>query len=124
MDELKVLNVATSSVDLSYIHLSHFSSDFYLWHSHLDYVSVSRLRFLVSTGALGYLHSHYIFFYCSGCKLAKYSALLFQKSVSSFLALFDIVHSDVCDMLPCLLRVVLHIAFQLLLISLVTLEFI
>ncbi|GJR10326.1 retrovirus-related pol polyprotein from transposon TNT 1-94 [Tanacetum coccineum] len=32
---------------------------------------------------------------CSGCKLAKFSALPFSNSVSSFNAPFDLVHSDV-----------------------------
>ena len=36
-----------------------------------------------------------IFFYCSGCKLAKFSSVPFEKSVSSSLTSFDIVHDDV-----------------------------
>ncbi|TXG53094.1 hypothetical protein EZV62_022263 [Acer yangbiense] len=50
--------------------------------------------FLVSTGALGNLQSHDISD-CSGCKLAKFSALPFNQSISSSLAPFDLVHSDV-----------------------------
>ena len=52
LDELKVSGVADSSVDLSSFRLSHLSFDFYLLHSRLCHVSVSRLRFLVSTGTL------------------------------------------------------------------------
>jgi len=36
-----------------------------------------------------------IFFDCSGCKLAKFFALPLCKSISSSLAPFDLVHSDV-----------------------------
>ena len=99
MDELKVTDVAASSVDLSSFRLSHLSSDFYLWHSRLGHVSASRLRFLVSTGDLGNLNSQDISD-CSGCKLAKFSALPFHKSVSSSLAPFDLVHSDVWGPAP------------------------
>ena len=42
-------------VDLSYFCLSHSSSSFYLWHSCLGHVSFSRLKFLVSTRAIGKL---------------------------------------------------------------------
>jgi len=52
LDELKVLvNVATN-VDLTSFCWSPSSSNFYLWHSRLGHVLSSRLRFLVSTGAL------------------------------------------------------------------------
>ena len=94
LNELKVSDVAASSVDLSSFRLSHSSSDFYLWHSHLCHVSASRLKFLVSTGVLGSLDSHDISD-CSGCKLAKFLALPFNKSISSSIAPFDLVHSDV-----------------------------
>ncbi|GJV72017.1 retrovirus-related pol polyprotein from transposon TNT 1-94 [Tanacetum coccineum] len=85
---------ASSSVDLSSFWLNRSSSAFYLWHSRLGHVSGSRLRFLASTGALGKLDAHDISD-CSGCKLAKFSALLFSNNVSSFTAPFDTVHSDV-----------------------------
>jgi Pol polyprotein/gag-pre-integrase-like protein len=95
LDQLRVSDdVAASSVDLSSFRLSSSSSPFYLWHSRLGHVSASRLRFLTSTGALGPLNSHDISD-CSGCKLAKFSALPFQNSVSSSFAPFDLVHSDV-----------------------------
>lgn len=94
LDQLNVSHVAASSVDLSSFRLSRSSSVFYLWHSRLGHVSASRLKFLVSTGALGNLDSHDISD-CSGCKLAKFSALPFYKSISFSLAPFDLVHSDV-----------------------------
>ena len=70
MDELKVPDVAASSADLSFFCLGHCSSSFYLWHSRLGHVSMSRLSYLVFTRALGNLQTHDIS-YCSGYKLAK-----------------------------------------------------
>jgi transposase InsO family protein len=35
------------------------------------------------------------FFYCSGCKLAKFSALPFNRSISVSSSPFDLIHSDV-----------------------------
>ena len=81
LDELKVpvaaAAAATTTVDLSSFRLSISSSSFYLWHSRLGHVSSSRLRFLASTGALGNLKTCDISD-CSGCKLAKFSALPFN----------------------------------------------
>jgi len=77
-------------VDLSLFRLSS-SSSFNLWHSRLGHVSVSHLKFLASVGVLGTLGNHDI----SNCKLKKFSALPFNKSISSSLAPFDLVHSDV-----------------------------
>ncbi|KAJ9548438.1 hypothetical protein OSB04_020981 [Centaurea solstitialis] len=94
VDELRVSGVAASSVDLSSFRLSHSSSVFYLWHVRLGHVSASRLQFLASTGALGQLKSCDISD-CSACKLAKFSALPFNKSMSCSSAPFDLVHSDV-----------------------------
>ncbi|KAJ9548119.1 hypothetical protein OSB04_020662 [Centaurea solstitialis] len=94
VDELRVSGVAASSVDLSSFRLSHSSSVFYLWHVRLGHVSASRLQFLASTGALGQLKSCDISD-CSGCKLAKFSTLPFNKSMSCSFAPFDLVHSDV-----------------------------
>ena len=75
LDEVSVVvATAATTVDLSSFRLSPSSSSFYLWHSHLGNVSSSRLRFLASTGALGNLKTCYISD-CSGCKLAKFSAL-------------------------------------------------
>ena len=70
------------------------SSSFYLWHSRLGHVSSSRLRFLASTGALGNLKTCDISG-CSGCKLAKFSALFFNRSISVSSSPFDLIHSDV-----------------------------
>ncbi|KAJ9544353.1 hypothetical protein OSB04_024060 [Centaurea solstitialis] len=94
VDELRVSGVAASSVDLSSFRLSHSSSVFYLWYVRLGHVSASRLQFLACTGALGQLKSYDISD-CSGCKLAKFSALPFNKSMSCSFAPFDLVHSDV-----------------------------
>nr|GEY23911.1 Gag-Pol polyprotein [Tanacetum cinerariifolium] len=47
-----------------------------------------------STRALGQLDTHDIYD-CSGCKLSKFSALLFSNNISSSTDLFDIVHSGV-----------------------------
>jgi len=54
----------------------------------------SRLKFLISTRFLGTLDSHDIS-NCSGCKLTKCFALPFNKSISSSLAPFDLMHFDV-----------------------------
>jgi len=98
--ELYVLNqfkesiVATSSVDLSSFNFTS-SSPFYLWYSScLGHVSASCLKVLVSTGILGTLESHDMFD-CSGYKLAKFFALPFNENISSSLAHFDLVLSDV-----------------------------
>ena len=99
LDELKVsiaaaIAVVTTTVDLSSFHLSFSSSSFYLWHSHLGHVLFSRLRFLASTWALGNLKTYDISD-CSGCKLAKFSALPFNRSISVSSSPFDLIRSDV-----------------------------
>jgi len=98
LDELKVpVTVAaavTTTVNLSSFRLSLSSSSFYLWHSRLGHVSSSRLRFLASTGALENLKTCDISD-CSGCKLAKFSALPFNRSIYVSSSPFDLVHSDV-----------------------------
>jgi hypothetical protein len=98
LNELKVPVVAaaaaTTTVDLSSFRLSISSSSFYLWHSHLGHVSSSRLRILASTGALGNLKTCDISD-CSGCKLAKFSALPFNRSISVSSSPFDLIHFDV-----------------------------
>ena len=85
---------AATTVDLSSFRLSISSSSFYLWHSRLGHVSSSRLRFLASTGALGNLKTCDISD-CSGCKLAKFSALPFNRSIYVSSSPFDLIHSDV-----------------------------
>jgi hypothetical protein len=87
-------STATTIVDLSFFQLSPSSSSFYLWHSHLGYVSSSRLRFLASIGALGNLQTCDIF-YCSGCKLAKFLVLPFNRSIFVSSSPFNLIHSDV-----------------------------
>jgi hypothetical protein len=90
---------ATTTVDLSSFRLSLSSSSFYLWHSRLGQVSSSRLRFLASTGALGNLKTCDISD-CSGCKLAKFSSLSFNRSISVSSSPFDLIHSDVWGPFP------------------------
>jgi len=85
---------AAATVDLSSFRLSISFSSFYLWHSCVGHVSSSRLRFLVSTGALGNLKTCDISV-CSGYKLAKFSALPFNRSISVSSSPFDLIHSDV-----------------------------
>jgi len=98
LDELKVpiavAAAATTTIDLSSFRLSLSSSSFYLWHSCLSHVLSSRLRFLASTGALGNLKTCDISD-CSGCKLAKFSALPFNRSISVSSSPFDLIHSDI-----------------------------
>jgi len=85
---------AATPADLSSFRLSLSSSSFYLWHSRLGHVLFSLLRFLASTGALGNLKTCDISD-CSGCKLAKFSALPFNRSISFSSSPFDLIHSDV-----------------------------
>ena len=99
LDNLRPPHVAASGVDLSSFSLNSSSSSFYLWHSRLGHVSASRLKFLASKGHLGDLSTHDISD-CSGCKLAKFSALPFARSVSCSVAPFDLVHSDVWGPAP------------------------
>lgn len=99
LDKLIIPDVAASGVNLSSFHLNSSSSSFYLWHSRLGHVSAPRLKYLVSKGSLGSLHSHDISD-CSGCKLAKFSALPFNRSVSYSVAPFDLIHSDVWGPAP------------------------
>ena len=57
------------------------------------------MKFLASTRALGKLKIHDVS-YCSGCKLAKFSALPFNRSASVFSSPFDLIHSDVWGSSP------------------------
>ena len=98
LDELKVsfpvAATATTTIDLSSFRLSLSSSSFYLWHSRLGHISSSRLRFLASTRALENLKTCDIYD-CSGCKLAKFSALPFNRSIYVSSLPFDLIHFDV-----------------------------
>jgi hypothetical protein len=92
--KMPIIATATTTVDLSSFRLSPSFSSFYLWHSRLGHVSSSRLRFLASIRALGNLKSCDISD-CSGCKLTKFSTLLFNRSISISSSPFDLIHSDV-----------------------------
>jgi len=97
LDDLRVFDTAaaTSTTELlSSFRLNSSSYSFYLWHSRLRHVSAYRLRYLASTGALGKLQTSDIS-NCCRCKLAKFSALPFNKSVSVSHSPFDLVHSGV-----------------------------
>lgn len=107
LNKFKESIVVASSVDLSSFQLSS-SFILFLWHSRSSYVFASRLNFLVFIGVLGTLDNRDIFNY-SGCKLAKFSALPFNKSISSSLAPFDLVHSNVRNLLLYPLKEVLDI---------------
>ncbi|CAH9078365.1 unnamed protein product, partial [Cuscuta europaea] len=75
------LPLKSSPVAASSFRLDHTSSPFYLWHSRLGHLSSDRLKILAQSGHLGNLSIGDIS-ECSGCKLAKMSALLFSKSAS------------------------------------------
>lgn len=99
LDELRLsdtaASISTSTPDLlSSFHLNSPSFSFYLWHCHLGHVSASRLKYLTSAGALGKLQTSDISD-CCGCKLFKFLALPFSKSVSISYASLDLVHYDV-----------------------------
>ncbi|XP_057947783.1 uncharacterized protein LOC131143474 isoform X1 [Malania oleifera] len=100
LDELRVRDhVAASRVDLSSFRLDSSSFAFYLWHSRVGHVLASHLKFLVSSGVLGDLQIHDIFYY-SGCKLAKFSTLPFTHNMSKSVAPFDLIHFDVLGAAP------------------------
>jgi len=86
--------ITATIVDLCSFHLSNSSSSFYLWHSRLGHVSSSYLIFLASIGALRNLQLCDISD-CSGCKLVKFFALPFDRSISVSSFPFDLIHSDV-----------------------------
>jgi len=94
-----VIPAATIIVDLSSFRLSSSSSSFYLYHSRLGHVSFSHLRFLASTRALENLKTRDISD-CSGCKLVKFFALPFYRSISVSSLPFDLIHSDVWEPSP------------------------
>ncbi|CAL5429371.1 unnamed protein product [Camellia sinensis] len=83
-----------SSTALSSFCLNNKSSLFYIWHSRLGHLSSDRLRMLVRSGHLGNFPISDIS-ECRGCKLAKMSALPFNKSSSISSSPFQLVHTDV-----------------------------
>ena len=89
-----MLATVASIVDLSSFHLSPSYYSFYLWNSRLDHVSFSHLKYLLSIGALEKLQTHDVS-NCSGCKLAKFLALPFNRSVFVSSSSFDLIHYDV-----------------------------
>ncbi|XP_039688543.1 uncharacterized protein [Medicago truncatula] len=109
LDHLRAFDTAaaTSTTELlSSFRLNSYSSGFYLWHSRLGHVSASRLKYLSSTGALGKLQTSDISDSC-GCKLAKFSALPFNKSgeytsnkFSELLAYNGTIHQTSCTNTP------------------------
>jgi len=96
LDELKVsvVAVAVTTIYSSFFRLSPSSSSFYLWYSRLGHVSSSRLRFLTSIRALENLQMYGVSD-CSRCKLTKFSALPFNRSISVSSSPFNLIHSDV-----------------------------
>ena len=112
-----------TTIDLPSFRLSLSSSSFYLWNSRIGHVSFSRLNFLASIGAFGKLQTHNVSD-CKGCKLAKFSALPFNRSVSVSSSSFDIIHYDVWGPSPVPIKEGLDIMFLLLVIILTIIGFI
>lgn len=79
---------------LSAFHLKKQLTLFDFWHSRLGHVSSSRLKYMLSAGLLGSVPYSDISD-CKGCKLAKFSALPFNKSTTVSSAPFDLIHSSV-----------------------------
>ncbi|CAL5443960.1 unnamed protein product [Camellia sinensis] len=97
------LPLSTSPAALSSYQLDSQSSQFYLWHSRLGHLSVDRLRSLAQSGLLGKVSPSQID-ECRGCKLAKMSALPFNKSTSISVSPFSLVHTDVWGPSPVLTK--------------------
>jgi hypothetical protein len=76
-------------------HVAHTASVFplSLWHLRLGYVSVQKLRSLISSGFLCQVKYNSVD--CVSCQLAKQPALSFNKSDSFSHASFDLIHSDI-----------------------------
>lgn len=100
LEDLHIPNGITLSLDLSSFRLSPKSSSFYVWHSCLGHVSSSHLKILNSTCNLGNLGCSHDIYDCSGCKLAKLTALPFNRSSTIYTTPFDLVHSDVWGCAP------------------------
>jgi len=61
------------------------------------------LRFLASIGALENLKTCDIS-NCSGCKLTKFSALPFNRSISVYFSPFNLIHSNVWGPSPIVIK--------------------
>lgn len=94
LEQLHVPSLVATSVDLFSFRLSSQSSEFYLWHSRLSHISSFRLQYLVSISVLGNCSTQNISD-CSGCKLAEFIALPFNKNTTISSTPFDLVHSYV-----------------------------
>jgi hypothetical protein len=70
---------------------------------------------LASTGALGNLKTCDISD-CSGCKLAKFSALPFNRSISVSSSPFDLVHSDVWGPSPVATKDIMSLLLMIILV--------
>ena len=70
-----------------------------LWHRHLDHISESYLKSLFHNGALGQV-SFFLLSLCTGCKLAKHLALLFNNNLFQTTSPFQLVHSDIWGPTP------------------------
>ena len=92
LESLHVPTESTSTAASSF-RLDEKSSPFYLWHSRLGHLSSERLKVLVNSGHLGNISVSNLS-ECSGCKLAKMSALPFNKSTSISTSPFQLVHTD------------------------------
>ena len=90
---------ATTSVNLSCFHLIPSFSSFYLWHSRLGHILSSRSRFLASIWALENFQTCDIF-YCNGCKLAKFSTLLFNQNIFVSFSPFNLIYFDIWGLSP------------------------
>jgi len=92
---LDFLNVLVSNSTPSHSLVGVVPSAADLWHRRLGHISKSRLKSLFHSGALGQV-SFSPLSLCLGCKLAKHSALPFNKSISQTTSPSQLVHSDIC----------------------------
>ena len=88
--ELTSLHFPSSSVSTPIVVAS---ASIKLWHSRLVYVSLPRIKTLVSRGLLGSISSNP--FDSMPCQLGKQPALPFNNSEFIASATFDLIHSDV-----------------------------
>jgi hypothetical protein len=94
MYKLSSLHLPTISISTA---ASSLSSSLALWHSRLGHASTSRVQLLATKGLLGSMSNSP--FDCISCQLGKQPALPFNNSESHAIASFDLIHSDVWDLL-------------------------